>query len=365
MLLASTLGGGGTEKRTIYILKYINRDIFQPILCVWEKKGVYAKDIPRQTKSYAVRRRYKILTLLNMYKVIKKEKPDIIFGNMWGINTAAIVVLKMMFLKRKRKTKLILGVVTNPLHFKHRRILRFLYKFPDLIVTNSTGIREYLISSWKIPQGKIRVIFNGVNIKNIDMLSVEKVNHRWIQDDYNLIISAGRLNKAKGLPYLIEALKIANKKIPVYSIIMGTGEEEDILKKMAEEMGISEKVDFIGFKHNPYKYIKNADLFVLSSLWEGFPNVLLEAMACRTLVVSTDAPYGPSEIVEDGINGHLVPVGDSTQLAKKILHSIENLDRQENVIREARQTIEKKFTANKMLKKYEKLFCSICPEQSP
>ncbi len=224
LILSSHLGGGGTERRTVYILKHINRDFFEPLLCVWEKKGVYVKDIPRQTKLYAVKRRNKIFTLLNICKVINKEKPDIIFGNMWGINAAAIIALKMMFFKRKRKAKLIVGVVTNPSYFKHHSIMRFLYGFADLLVANSYGIREYLILSWKIPKEKIRVIHNGVDIKNIDKLSFEKANHIWIKNNYNLIISVGRLSEPKGYPYLIDALKIANKKNPIYLIIVGEGE---------------------------------------------------------------------------------------------------------------------------------------------
>ncbi|GAG13066.1 unnamed protein product, partial [marine sediment metagenome] len=116
MILSITLEGGGSEKRTVYLLKYINRNIFEPILCLKEKKGEYLKDIPRHTKLYAIKRRYKLLTLLEMCKVILKEKPDIIFGNnVWGMNTIAIVALKLMFLKRQ--VKLIMGVGTNPSYF--------------------------------------------------------------------------------------------------------------------------------------------------------------------------------------------------------------------------------------------------------
>ena len=358
LILSITLEGGGSERRTVYLLKYINRNIFEPILCLKEKRGEYLKDIPQSTKLCTIKSHYKLLTLLKMYKVILKEKPDIIFGfNVWGMNTIALMALKLIF--HKRKVKLIIGVGTNPSYFKPLRIIRFTCSFADLIAANSYGIRNYLISSWKIPKEKIRVIHNGVDIKNIDKLSFEKINHIWIKNNYNVIVSVGRLSEPKGYPYLIEALTIVNKKIPVYLIIIGQGEEEEKLKKLAKKIEIENKVDFIGFKQNPYKYIAKADLFVLSSLWEGFPNVLLEAMACRTPVVSTDAPYGPSEIIEDGLNGYLVPVADSTRLAEKILYVFDNLDKQENVIREAREKIEKKFSVNKMIKNYEKLFYSI------
>ncbi|GAF87149.1 unnamed protein product, partial [marine sediment metagenome] len=210
---------------------------------------------------------------------------------------------------------------------------------------------------------KIRVIHNGVDIDHIDKLSFEKVNHIWIKSHFNVIVSVGRLFKPKGLPNLLDALKIVNKKKTVYLIIIGKGEEEKRLKVMAKKIGINDRVDFIGFKHNPFKYIANADLFVLSSLWEGCPNTLLEAMACRTPVVSTDAPYGPAEIIEDSVNGYLVPVADSSRLAEKILYVLDNLNKQDNVIREAREKIEKKFSIHKMTRRYEKLFYSICADK--
>lgn len=357
LLLSSTLEGGGTEKRTICLLKYIKREIFEPVLCVWEKKGVYAQDIPQHTKLYAIKRHYKIFTLLNMFKVIKKERPDIVFGNMWGINTAAIIALKMMIFKRQ--VKLIVGIVTNPSYFKHQRLVRLLYRSADLIVANSYGIRECLISSWKIPKEKIHMIHNGIDIENIDKLSFETVNHAWVKNNFNLIVTVGRLFKPKGLPYLLEALRIVNKKKTAYLIIIGRGEEEERLKVLAKEMGIDERVDFLGFKKNPFKYIANADLFVLSSLWEGFPNVLLEAMACQTPVISADAPYGPAEIIEDNVSGYLVPPADSARLAEKILYVLENSDKQDDIIREARQKIEKNFSVHKMVKNYEKLFYSV------
>jgi len=358
LLLSSTLRGGGAERRPVYLLKYINRNIFEPILCLKEKKGEYLKDIPQNTKLYILKRRYNFVALLNMCKVILKENPDIIFGINWGINTIAIIALKMLFFKRQ--VKLIIGVGTNPFYYEHLCIMRFLYRFfADLIVANSDGIRECLISSWKISKKKICVIHNGTDIDHIDKLSFEKVNHIWINKNLNLIISVGNLRKPKGLPHLLDALKIVNKKNTVYLIIIGKGEEEKKLKVMAKEIGINDRVDFIGFKKNPFKYIANADLFVLSSLWEGCPNTLLEAMACRTPVVSTDAPYGPAEIIEDSVNGYLVPVADSARLSEKILYVLENLDKQDSIIREARQTVEKKFSVHKMVKNYEKLFYSI------
>lgn len=358
LLLSSTLEGGGAESRPIYLLRYMNRKVFEPILCLKEKRGAYLKDIPQHTKSYILKKRYNLTALINMCKVILKEDPDIIFGINWGINMIAIIALQMLFFKRR--VKMIIGIGTNPNYYEHQFIMRFLYRnFANLIVANSHGIRRCLISSWKIPEEKVYVIHNGIDIEHIDKLSLEKAYHAWMNKNLNLIISVGNLRQPKGFPYLLDALKIVNKKKTVYLIIIGKGKEEKRLKEMAKDMGINERVDFLGFKKNPFKYIANVDLFVLSSLWEGFPNVLLEAMACQTPVISTDAPYGPAEIIEDNINGYLVPAADSARLAEKILYVLENLDKQDDIIREARQKIEKNFSVHKMVKNYEKLFHSI------
>lgn len=362
LFLASTLGGGGTEKRTVDILKSIDSNIFDPVLCVWEKTGIYVKDVPPSTKFYAVKKRNTVLTLINMYKVFRKEKPDIIFGNMWKINAAAALILKLTFFKKK--VKLIFGIVTNPSFIKHQRFFRFLYGSADLFVVNSKGIRDYLISAWKVPKEKTQVIFNGIDIQSIDRFSEKKTEHPWINKNFNLVVSVGRLSEPKGHPDLIEALAIANKKKSIHLLIIGQGGEEENLRRLAVEKGIENRVDFLGFAHNPYKYMAKADLFILSSLWEGFPNVVLEAMACRIPVLSTDAPFGPSEIIEDGVNGYLVPVADPARLAEKIIDLIENKDKQEIVIRQARLTVEEKYTLEGMTSHYEKLFHSICLEKN-
>jgi glycosyltransferase involved in cell wall biosynthesis len=138
-----------------------------------------------------------------------------------------------------------------------------------------------------------------------------------------LIVAVGRLVEQKGYPVLLRAFAQVRKTANARLWILGEGPLRVALKKQARELQLSEAVRFLGFRSNPYAYMARADVFVLSSHWEGFGNVIVEAMASGTAVVAADCPYGPREVVEDGISGRLVPPGDAEALAanlSEVLH---------------------------------------------
>jgi glycosyltransferase involved in cell wall biosynthesis len=133
-----------------------------------------------------------------------------------------------------------------------------------------------------------------------------------------VILSAGRLVKEKDYETLIRAFAMVRKKRPARLAILGEGAERNSLLELTERLGIKEDVALLGFKTNPYVYMARATVFVLSSTVEGLPNVIVEAMAVGTPIVSTDCKSGPREILDDGKYGILVPVGDADALAKAI-----------------------------------------------
>ena len=139
-----------------------------------------------------------------------------------------------------------------------------------------------------------------------------------------VILSVARLDKEKDYPTLFQAFAIIRETIPSQLVILGQGKLKDMLEQMAKDMGISDDVHFLGFVSNPMSYMAHADVFVLPSKREGFGNVVLEALSTGTPVVSTDCPYGPSEILQDGRLGKLVKVGDSTEMAAAIIDVLQN-----------------------------------------
>ena len=124
--------------------------------------------------------------------------------------------------------------------------------------------------------------------------------------------------KCKDYPNIFRAFSLILQKEPARLVILGRGPEKEKLIQLADKLDLSKNIAFLGFQKNPYKYMKKASVFVLSSLQEGFGNVIIEAMACGTPVVSTNCPAGPDEIIENGKNGILVSVGDYKELAKAI-----------------------------------------------
>ena len=137
-----------------------------------------------------------------------------------------------------------------------------------------------------------------------------------------MILSAGRLVPLKDHATLLRAFARVVRLQPARLVILGEGPERGRLLRLAEELGVSEHVDMPGFKVNPFAYMSKARLMVHSSKYEGFPNVLVQAMACGTPVVSTDCDHGPREILEDGKWGRLVPVGDSEAMAEAMLETL-------------------------------------------
>nr|WP_281504606.1 glycosyltransferase [Chromohalobacter sarecensis] len=136
----------------------------------------------------------------------------------------------------------------------------------------------------------------------------------------------GRLDVQKNQALLLSAFSLAVKSVPdIKLVILGEGEEKNNLEKLASELGVKDSVDFVAFQDNPYPYYKAADLFVLSSDWEGFGNVIVEALACGTPVISTDCPGGPSTILANGKYGVLVPCGDAERLSSEIVKHVSNI----------------------------------------
>ena len=137
------------------------------------------------------------------------------------------------------------------------------------------------------------------------------------------ILACGRLTPQKNYPTLFRAFAEVRRREATLLQVLGEGDEREKLERLLEEMGLTEHVDMPGFVANPYAYMRRADVFVLSSAWEGFPNVLVEAMACRCSVVATDcAGNGPREILEGGRWGRLVPVGDADAMAAAIIETL-------------------------------------------
>jgi len=190
----------------------------------------------------------------------------------------------------------------------------------DAIVTVSQAIGR--IFQKKFGRDKVRVLYNPHDIRRIQALAREPVLHPWfVQKELPLIVAMGRLSRQKNFLLLVEAVCALNRsgRLPVRLALFGEGPERDRLMRSIRKNGQQERIRLMGWTANPFRYLAGADLFVLSSNWEGLPNTLIEAMACGVPVISTDCESGPAEILEGGACGRLVPPGDAGALAEAIV----------------------------------------------
>jgi glycosyltransferase involved in cell wall biosynthesis len=211
-------------------------------------------------------------------------------------------------------------------------LIRRNYLAADAVVAVSEGVADDLAAHFGIPRDRISVVHNPVVSGSLKEKAAAPIDHPWLASGAPpVVLSAGRLHPTKDYPTLIRSFARLRQVREARLLILGSGKnDEETARRRAElielaaELGVSEDVDLPGFVPNPLPYMARAAVFVLSSLWEGFGNVLVEALACGCPVVSTDCPSGPAEILDHGRYGRLVPVGDDSAMAEAMLTVLRN-----------------------------------------
>ncbi len=261
---------------------------------------------------------------------LRRARPDVLFATSIPPNLASLlgrmvagtstpVVIRQSNVVRLVQAKRYAGVGRRPRDW----ILPGLYRRADAIIAVSAGVAENLRVLRTGPDDRVAVVPNGVALERISGRAAEPVNHPWLQGDGGRVLLAiGRLVPKKDYPTLLEALRLVRLGCPARLIILGEGPERGQLEAMASRLGVRDFVSMPGFCSNPFAYLARADLYVLSSISEGMPSSLIEALACGCPVVSTDCPSGPSEILDGGAYGALVPVGNPQALASTILEAL-------------------------------------------
>jgi len=243
-------------------------------------------------------------------------------------------ILTIKIFKLFRNAKIVLFSHTHPLrpiqfftysiqyfifHLGYFVLSYFVYGFFDKIVTPGSALKDFFVYHLRISKEKISVINYPIYNKLINRKKIAKGGNK------KTLITAARLDLSqKDFLTLLRTLKELNTKIECQLIILGEGEDREKIVRFAKNIGVSDQITLLGFKKNPIDYIKKADIFVLSTFYEGFGIVLVEAMIGKAPVISSDCDFGPREILENGKNGILVPVGDYKSMAKAILKLLEN-----------------------------------------
>jgi len=327
-----SLDGGGAERVMTEILRNIDREKIEPVLVLLYQyeDSPYKENLPEDMKVIVIERASdnlleKIKQYAGFLKTVLNESPHIIVSMLTHCNIMSISA-KLIFRKRVIISEHIaLGEAIKTkrgrrmLWFSTKHLVKVFYRFADKIIAVSEGIRANLVEEFNISSYNVEVIHNPVDLNRISELCSISVEHSFFKDEGPVILSVGRLAPQKGFDILLKAFRRIVNDIDARLIILGEGPEKESLSRLARDLAIEEKVSFPGFQNNPYKFLSKANVFVLSSRLEGLPMVILEAMACNTLVISTDCKSGPREILQDGTCGLLVTPEDADALSMALL----------------------------------------------
>ncbi|MCX7705660.1 MAG: glycosyltransferase [bacterium] len=348
--ILGTLDVGGTEKQVLLLCKYFNREKFHPFI-ISLRNGIMKEDfIKENVPVFVIGKRYRFdfVALFKLILTLMRIRPDILHTFMFTSNTwgriAGIASGIPVIVASERSVDL----WKKRYHFFIDKLLGF---FTDKIVCNSNSVKELYKKNLGTISRKLIVIKNGIEFEKF-----KPVNSKQKQGNKKIVFTASRLSPEKGIQFLIDAARIVLKeRDDVRFLIAGEGKCRKEFEDIVTEYGIQKNVVFLGYRKDIPDLILQSDIVVLPSLWEGLPNIILEAMAMKKPVVATSIG-GTIEIVKDGETGFLVSPGDINQLAERIqlLISDENLTKKfgEN----GYKFVRKHFDVYSMVSSYENLY---------
>lgn len=324
-----SLRGGGAERITVKLVKSFLLKGYPVDLVLASAEGPYLGDVPEGCRVVDLKCTRVVKSLPRLVRYLRRERPEALVSGLNHTNVIAIascimarVPVRMIAVEHNTFS----ADMANPRYCRARLLpllIRLLYPQADAIVAVSGGVADDLVRVFPALKDKVTVIYNPVIGAELFEQAEAPVEHSWFAvGSPPVILSVGRLTEQKNYSTLLRAFAQVRGVMDCRLVILGEGEERGMLERLAAELGIAGDIWMPGFVENPYRFMKRAAVYVLSSRWEGLPTVLIEAMACGPPLVSTDCPSGPREILRDGSCGKLVPVGGVSELAAAIQETL-------------------------------------------
>ncbi len=302
-------------------------------------------------------------SVLPLIQFLRKWRPDVLVSSFGQSNVVAIIAALMALSKTKVVIRLhnnLSQEIADSSGWKIRLLpwlYRVFYRWADSIVAVSAGVARDVASVTGVPVERIVVIYNPVLGEQFDSLlfsSDERLAYL-SKEATPVFIGVGRLVPQKDFATLIEAFRLFRQRAMGRLVIIGDGPLLSVLMDQAMETGYGKEIDFLGFVPNPLPFMRSAKALILSSRYEGFGNVLVEAMGAGTRVISTDCPFGPTEILDGGRFGKLVPTGDAGAMASAMCEALEEEGQPSGVRERANE-----FRVKAIAREYLRLVQSVC-----
>lgn len=373
LVISPFLGRSGMERNLAYFFEQYPRAQFEIGFVYFERLYPKTQTSPLEESLQHISQTWqiKIPNGLGLFEVgmrlthlIEEWQPEVILGKEWFAACAAVFARGRLSLTAATHPRIVALIENDPQmafleQIKKERLTRVkrvvykhLLKQADLVIGVSRGVTQEAKRVFGISRHKLRTVYNGVDLALVKQQASLPSSHRWLKPELHhtsgipVIVSCARLSPEKDLDTLIRAVALVHKKRRVRAIIVGSGKELVRLRRLSKRLGVSANIDFTGYSPNPFSLMSRADAFVMTSLSEGFPSVLLEAMACEVPVIYTDCRFGPEEIIDHGKNGLLVPVGQPAAVAEAIEKILNDYELRKKLVHNASHII-KQFTVQK------------------
>ena len=307
-----------------------------------------------------------ILAIPKLARYLKNENPDILLSAQHYANLVSVWARSLS----RQPIPLILTerlAIAEALKYDSpykrpfmKRLIKLFYPRAEAVVAIShEGARQLeQINNWK--PNTVHAIYNATPIEKIKSLAQQPIQHKWLKQprDFHTLVSVGRLEFQKGFDVLIRAFSMIPDNPKFRLIIIGDGTLKPQLQNLISELNLNDYIEITGYLPNPYPYIKNSDLFVSASHYEGLGNTLIEAQVCQTPVVATDCPVGPNEILLNGNAGVLTPVNNPNALANAIHKTLTNPQTLAKINTEAQKNLHR-FSAPQIYQQYQTLIAKL------
>jgi len=329
-LFLPSFAGGGAERVFVQLANEFTALGVNVDFTVATASGPYLAELSEVVRVIDFDASGVLMSLPKLAAYLRANNPDVMLS---GLDHANVVSILAKFVAH-RGTRCVISVRSVPSAANRgaksvrtwiiRQLTRFTYRFADKIIVNSEAVAIDVSRVMRTPRGRMEVVYNPVNIASIKALSSVEIIHPWVKPGCPpIILGVGRLDTLKDFQTLIRAFSVVRSGRECKLIILGEGPEREQHEKLVGELDLQKDISLPGFVLNPFAWMRHAAVLVSSSLTEGCPNVLMQALACGTPVVSTDCVGGSAEILECGKWGRLVSVGDVDAMADAIEKTID------------------------------------------
>ncbi|HEU0030828.1 MAG TPA: glycosyltransferase [Kofleriaceae bacterium] len=356
LFFTPTLASGGADRVTITLLRHLDRTKFEPSIALLRREGSFVGEIPPDVRTIELGTRRLAVSVPALARVLRQERPDVVFAMQGGAN----IVAAMAHVLARSKARLVVSersalrrVDRSPTRMAIELPAKMAtYRLADVVTAVSRGVADDLVSALGLAKTKVHVVYNPLVDDETRRQAAEPVDHPWFGGDVPVLLAIGRLVAIKDYPTMLRAFAIVRASRRVRLFVLGEGPLHRELEAQAQQLGLADDVVFHGFDPNPFKYLARSKLLIHASRAEGLPGGIIQAMSCGVPVVSTDADFGPREVIENGVSGFLVPVGDPHVLADRAARLLDDAQLHARMSEAARRGAER-FTTVAAMAKYQ------------